>query len=83
MEKTVVFETYPEEMLCGGIYNPLYEHTIIEFEVPVEWVKKWLKEDGNLPFDEFMGEYTWDDTLRMYDHACHDGTIIFAGLNLR
>ena len=80
---TMKFYTYPEYSYRdeNGEYreNEDYDTTLKEFEVPydwaVDWIALWAVETG-LSADSFMDEYTWDDTLEMYDDAYPDGKVI-------
>ena len=82
MRNTITFETYPPMFVDYNTYeeNTDYDYTMRVFTVPYDWYIRWLKARTFIhgyPDDEtFQNEYTWDDTLNMYDHAVYEDMII-------
>ena len=77
-QECIAFYTYPEMFVPydnGYIENPDYDDTVIVFEVPLTWAKHWVKKEGYDSLESFLNEYTWDDTLCMYNDAFRDGTL--------
>ena len=74
-EKSVEFETFPalysdyENM----VENKDYDDTVTVFTVPYEWFINWL---DNEPESDFMSNYTWDDTLSMYNSAMAENVVL-------
>ena len=74
----ITLETYPP-MQIEGCDNPFYDEELIEFTVPYSWLSELYKEEplGEFDLDYFLtNEYTWDDTLYIYDRAHVDEVII-------
>lgn len=71
--ETIVLSTYPPLTLDDGSENENYDNEIREFEVPKEWLIRWL--DGT-PLDEFLGTYIWDESYFLYQDAIADHAVI-------
>lgn len=74
----ITLETYPPMML-NGTENPFYDEELLEFTVPYSWLSVEFQQDNFGTFDlDFwlMNEYTWDDTLFLYERATTDNVII-------
>jgi len=73
------FHTYADLLIDAdtGEENELYDVTLREFTVPVDWFYRWVYEEDGRSWKDFINEYTWDDTLRMYDQALRDGAVMF------
>lgn len=71
-------ETYPDMMLDyeNDIENPSYDDTIRVFSVPRDWAMEWISQKDGRSFDEFMSEYTWDNTYAMYCDSIREGMLI-------
>ena len=78
MKKTFKFETYPPIMIDyeRGIENPDYDNTIRIFEVPYDWAIDWIEGICEMTYEEYMDEYTYDDTFEMYTCAIDEGVVI-------
>ena len=77
----ITLETYPPVMLDyeNHVENPDYDEQILIFTVPYHWLSDWYKEEeaGEFDLDYFLiNEYTWDDTLAIYEQAYTDGVIV-------
>ncbi len=72
--ETIIFETYPPTTLDDGTDNENYDNEILVFEVPKEWAVHLVEQEDT--WENFMQEYTWDDTYYMYLAADADGTVI-------
>lgn len=64
----IAFETYPDYYI-GGQENPDYDSTLKEFDVDEGWAACWIDTNYRMSVEDFIAEYTWDDTLMMYDDA--------------
>lgn len=53
-------------------YDEYDNQTVISFEVPTDWLKEQIEE----PLDEFLEEYTTDDSKQIYDLAVLYGKIL-------
>ena len=73
----LVVWTYPNMYTDrkNGIENEDYDDEVKVFSVPLAWAEKWLREIFKDTVDDFMDEYTWDDSLYMYEAARTDGVI--------
>lgn len=74
----ITLETYPP-MVYDGVENPFYDEELLEFTIPYFWLSRYYHEQqlGAFDLDFFlMNEYTWDDTLEIYNNASADGVII-------
>lgn len=70
----ITIETYPDLML-GNIENPNYDITLRLFTVPYFYLVNWCIANA-LEVEEFLGEYTWDDTLELYYDAYSDHKLL-------
>lgn len=70
-------ETYPPMFSDYDNYieNEDYDDTIRVFSVPKQWAVDWIKHSG-YTLDEFLQEYTWDETYEMYEDANSEAVII-------
>ena len=76
-------ETYPDYTNPDGTENTGYDYQTKYFSVPEPWAMGWIKKwcaDNEFEEDDyyetFRGEYTWDDTLQMYEDACSEGVLL-------
>lgn len=75
--KTVKFDTYPELFLEDGeTENEEYDITVKVFEVPYDFASDYIWENFGMLYEEFLNEYTWDDTLYMYYSAINKGVLV-------
>ena len=83
--KTVTYDTYSDMFTDDKhmIENENYDNEIRWFEVPEEWANKWVKEHGFSGFEEFDNEYTWDDSIQMYEDAKAEGVLISTEIDQR
>ena len=66
---TVRYETYPD-------YDETdYDNVYRVFEVPRSWAIEWLKKYGET-VESYQCEYTWDDSIQMYEQAHIDNVIV-------
>lgn len=66
---TLIYETYPD-------YDETdYDNVYRVFEVPRNWVIEWLEKYGET-VESYQCEYTWDDSIQMYEQAHIDGVIV-------
>lgn len=72
--ETITFGTYPPLTLDDGSVNENYDDELREFEVPKEWVTRWL--DGAITLEEFLDTYTWDESYFLYQDAIADHAVI-------
>lgn len=72
--ETIVFVTYPPMTLDDGSVNENYDDELREFEVPKEWVTRWL--NGDTTLEELMNTYTWDESYFLYQDAVADHVVI-------
>lgn len=72
--ETITFGTYPPLTLDDGGVNENYDDELREFEVPKEWVTRWL--DGAITLEEFLDTYTWDESYFLYQDAVADHAVI-------
>jgi hypothetical protein len=66
----VVLSTY------GSYDEDTDDQQIFNFEVPKNWLWKYVKENGYETIDEFLDTYTWDTTMDTYARALEDKVII-------
>lgn len=71
--ETIVLYTYPPMTLDDGSENENYDNEIREFEVPKEWLIRWL--DGTT-LDDFLDTYVWDESYFLYRDAVADHAVI-------
>lgn len=74
----ITLETYPP-MVYDGVENPFYDEELLEFTIPYSWLSRYYHEQqlGAFDLDFFlMNEYTWDDTLEIYERAKIDDVVI-------
>lgn len=73
--ETIIFDTYPPLVIDDeGNENENYDYELRVFEVPKEWAVKWVEQEDT--WENFMQEYTWDETYWMYLDADAAGVII-------
>lgn len=67
----VTFETYADMFVDPdeAEENENYDSQLREFTVPREWAAEWVSSFYHESLDEFMSQYTWDDTDQMYNFA--------------
>ena len=59
--------------------NENYDNELLLFTVPYTWLSEEFKQDnfGTFDLDFFLcQEYTWDDTVFLYERAKTDGVIV-------
>jgi hypothetical protein len=66
MVEMVQLQTY-EQVLNQGYYNEDNDFKLQFFEVPRDWLEKTLAKLGWEPVDQFLGNYTWDNSELIYD----------------
>ena len=73
----MTFNTYPPMFIDYDelIENVNYDNEKRVFTVSSEWALKWIDENSHYKFG-FWKEYTYDDTLQMFEDACRDGELI-------
>ena len=49
---------------------------VVNFEVPKNWLWKYVKKNGYATLDEFLDTFTWDATMHTYARALEDKVII-------
>lgn len=76
--KAVVLETYPDMFTDyeEGIENEEYDNQSRWITVPMGWAAGWVYIQYRMGLDEFLGEYTMDDTYKMYEDAKADGVLL-------
>lgn len=76
--RTIFFDTYPDYFLDDEeeVENYNYDDELIVIEVPEDWAVNWIKAELGMSLEEFLNEYTWDDTLEMRYSANADGVLI-------
>lgn len=68
--ETIILSTY-------GSYNEnTDEQFALEFEIPKNWLHKYVKANGYKSVDEFLDTYTYDTTMDTYARALEDKVII-------
>lgn len=78
MMNTVELDTYaPMFMGDGYSENPDYDNQLTVFEVPLEWAKQWAVSNGFESLRNFLDNYTWDDTYRMYGEAIAQKVVLY------
>lgn len=74
----ITFETYPNMFVdedCAE-ENLEYDREIRVFDVDKSWAIDWVFIHYRMGLDDFINEYTWDDTFQMYEDAKISGTLI-------
>lgn len=73
----ITLDTYPDMFLDNdcNVENENYDNELREFTVPLNWAVEWIKSECHQTLDEFMDEYTWDETIQMYDAAMHQNVL--------
>lgn len=66
----IVLSTY------GSYDEDTDDQQIFNFEVPKNWLWKYVKVNGYKTVDEFLETYTWDTTMDTYARALEDKVII-------
>ena len=74
--ETITFDTYSCMLTDEYNENENYDEEIRLFTVQKDWATNWIAKNCEMTFEEFMNEYTWDDTDAMYTRALCDGVII-------
>lgn len=76
----ITLETYPP------MDGEDYDEVIRTFTIPFRWLHEEYYQDnfGGMTLDEFLlEEYTWDDTLFIYERATTDKVIIKESIERR
>lgn len=78
LRNTIQFDTFPDMFTDyeNLIENENYDNELIVFEVPRDWAINWIKTELGMSLEEFLNEYTWDDTLAMRYKADADGVLM-------
>ena len=71
----ITFDSFPRTFLEDGTENPNWDDELLLFTIPYYYFIQWLI-DNDIDFDEFMDEYTWEDTYELYECADTDGKVI-------
>lgn len=76
-KETITLATYPDMFLDNDckVENENYDNEFREFTVPLGWAVEWMQSECNQTLDEFLNEYTWDETIQMYDDARHQNVL--------
>ena len=72
----LTFTTYPPLTNPAGTENELYDDTMCVFDVREVWFYRWVYEEDGRSWRQFLDEYTWDDTLQMYELAIQVGAVL-------
>ena len=75
-DKMMTFDTYPDLFDDDENENYNYDYEIRLFTVPSEWAEAWVNKECEMSMEEFMDEYTWEDTNDMYCAAILDDVIV-------
>ena len=75
---SITFDTYPPMFKVYEEYleNEEYDEQIRLFSVPKAWAVDWIFIQFRMGLEDFMNEYTWDDTFEMYGAAKAAGVIL-------
>ena len=78
MVEIAAFETYADMFSDYDRYveNENYDNELRQFVVPKGWAVDWVFIHYRMGFDDFMDEYTWDDTYEMYTSAVKGNVLI-------
>lgn len=76
--ETFTFQTYTPMFTDyeNGIENENYDNEILVFCVPAIWANEWCVKEFGMSAEEFSEEYTWDDTISMFEDAKADEVVI-------
>ena len=70
-------DTSPVELMTYGWYDEKHNEQIeLAFEVPKNWLWKYVRETDWKTLNNFLGNYIWDDTMDIYARALEDKVII-------
>lgn len=70
-------DTSPVELSTYGAYDEENDdQSEFFFEVPKNWLWKYVKKNGYKSIDEFLDTYTWDTTMDTYARALEDKVVI-------
>lgn len=64
----MVFETYAP-VYDGEIPVEVHENYMLEFYVIADWAIRWIDRNYKMKPDDFIADYTFDDSAMMYDDA--------------
>lgn len=72
-----VIETYPPMLsdYDNDVENENYDNEIRVFAVPRDWALKWILDFG-MTLEDWLDDYTWDDTFQMYSDAVSEEVLI-------
>lgn len=75
---TITYDTYADMFTDydGLIENENYDYECRIIEVPIAWASTWVHRNREMTLNEFWDEYTYDDTIQMYEDAIKDGVLI-------
>lgn len=76
--ETITYGTYPDMFTDyeNMVENEDYDVQMREITVPTAWAKEWVKDHCDMTLDEYENEYTWDDSIQMYEDAKAEGVLI-------
>ena len=74
--ETRTFYTYPPVFNDDETENEDYDSQATVFTVRRDWYEDWCRIVGENP-EEFMKNYTYDDTIQMLDCAISDGALTY------
>lgn len=78
MKNAITLDTYPDMFTDydSMTENENYDHERRLFTVPKDWAINWMKKNMGMDLDTFLSEYTYDDTMAMYEDAHASEAII-------
>lgn len=81
-QEPITFETYSDMFKDyeNGVENENYDHEVRLFDVPKVWAVDWIEQTYDMDLDTFMSEYTYDETIQMYEDAIAEGVLIKANI---
>lgn len=76
--QTVTFETYAPMFIDYEDYieNENYDNEIRVFSVPKALAVDWIFIHYRMGYEDFLNEYTWDDTFNMFGDAIKDKVLV-------
>lgn len=80
--ETISFETYTDMYLDyeRSIENEEYDNEMRIFVVPKHWAVDFVFIHYMMSLDDFLNEYTWDESYEMYTSALIDTVIVSEGI---
>ena len=74
-EPYITFDTFTNTFFDDGTENPNWDDELRLFTIPYGYFIQWLI-DNETDFDEFVYEYTWDDTCELFYCADADDKVV-------